>query len=89
MTEVNDEYDSYITDYPFDNNHTVDESQIESNTEEFTQNEGNDVSMSNVDYQQNDPNMDYQTTEEMLMSEREREKKTKKEMEEEEREKMQ
>lgn len=89
LTEAHDEYDSYISDYPFDSNQTVDESQVDSNKEEFTQNEGNDVSMSNVDYQQNDPNMDYHMTEEMLMSEREREKKTKKEMEEEEREKMQ
>ncbi|CAH2269266.1 transcription initiation factor TFIID subunit 11 [Pararge aegeria] len=88
LTDANDQYESYLNDYSFDNNHTIDESELNSR-EVFNLRDGTDIS--NMDhYQLNDMSgMDYQTTEEMLMSEREREKKTKKEMEEEEREKMQ
>ncbi|XP_034834783.1 transcription initiation factor TFIID subunit 11 [Maniola hyperantus] len=90
LTDTNDPYESYINDYSFENNHTIDESQSEINREELKLSEGNsDFAIPSIgDYQQNDTCMDYQTTEEM-MSERERERKTKKEMEEEEREKMQ
>ncbi|XP_045775233.1 transcription initiation factor TFIID subunit 11 [Maniola jurtina] len=90
LTDNNDPYESYINDYSFENNHTIDESQTEINREELKLSEGNsDLGIPSIgEYQQNDTSMDYQTTEEM-MSERERERKTKKEMEEEEREKMQ
>ncbi|XP_023943249.1 transcription initiation factor TFIID subunit 11 [Bicyclus anynana] len=90
LTDATDQYESYINDYTFDNNHSIDDNELDNSREVFKLREG-DADVSNMsNYQMNDmSSMDYQTTEEMLMSEREREKKTKKEMEEEEREKMQ
>lgn len=93
LTDASDHYDSYINDYSFDNTTIIDDSQLETSVQY-------DISEQNIDsdvvpkiggLSQNEfsNNNDYQTTEEMLMSEREREKKTKKELEEEEREKMQ
>lgn len=94
LTDVNDQYESYINDYSFDNTQNIDESQSENDVEKYNLDDTQKDSfvMPNMDdFQQNESssNLDYQMTEEMLMSEREREKKSKKELEEEEREKMQ
>ncbi|CAH2092982.1 unnamed protein product [Euphydryas editha] len=94
LTDVNDQYESYINDYSFENTQTIDESQSENDVEKYNLDDTKNDSfvMPNMDeFQQSESsnNVDYQTTEEMLMSERERERKTKKELEEEEREKMQ
>lgn len=95
LTDVNDPYESYINDYSFDNTQNIDESQSENDVEKYNLDDTNKDSsfvMPNMDeFQQSEfsSNLDYQMTEEMLMSEREREKKSKKELEEEEREKMQ
>ncbi|CAG4952118.1 unnamed protein product [Colias eurytheme] len=91
FVDDNDKYESYINDYSFETNQTIEESQIDNIIDQSTTSELNrDTSMNNLnEFDQNDSNADYQTTDEMLISEREREKKSKKELEEEEREKMQ
>lgn len=93
IVDTADNYDSYITDYTFDNQ-IGDSSRLEPNGETNDRNEPDELKDSMVmpdmsDFQQGDTNYDCQTAEDMLMSEREREKKSKKELEEEEREKMQ
>lgn len=93
LTDASDNYDSYINDYSFDNTQIIDDSQLESSVQYHLKDENTDsILMQNIDDFENNEssnNAEYQTTEEMLLSEREREKKTKKELEEEEREKMQ
>ncbi|CAH0725713.1 unnamed protein product, partial [Brenthis ino] len=93
LTDASDNYDSYINDYPFDNTQIIDDSQLESSVQYDMKDENTDsILMQNIDdfdHNESSNNAEYQTTEEMLLSEREREKKTKKELEEEEREKMQ
>ncbi|XP_060804889.1 TATA-box-binding protein-associated factor 11-like protein 4 [Amyelois transitella] len=90
--DITDQYETYINDYSFDNNHIIDTPQ-NTNNENYNANEMKDnIVMPDMnEFQQSETTTNYesQMTEEMLISEREREKKSKKELEEEEREKMQ
>ncbi|XP_063829539.1 transcription initiation factor TFIID subunit 11 [Ostrinia nubilalis] len=90
---MNDQYDSYINDYSFDNSISMEQtapSDVTQDNIDITEETKDNVELSEMnDYQQNDStNYESQTAEELL-SEKEREKKSKKELEEEEREKMQ
>ncbi|KAJ0174612.1 hypothetical protein K1T71_009720 [Dendrolimus kikuchii] len=94
LTDVTDQYESYINDYTFDNTNTIvqstdDNENIKSNVEDSEMD--NSIVPNINDFQQGESDNQYesQMTEEMLINEREREKKSKKELEEEEREKMQ
>ncbi|XP_038222699.1 transcription initiation factor TFIID subunit 11 [Zerene cesonia] len=90
FVDDNDKYESYINDYSFETNQTIEESQIDNIIDQSTNELNRDSSINNInEFEQNDSNAEYQMTDEMLLSEREREKKSKKELEEEEREKMQ
>lgn len=92
LTDVTDQYEPYMNEYPFETTNTNDTGQIQTENIEASETdiENKDISSDMTDFQQNDTiNYDTHMTEEMLMSEREREKKSKKELEEEEREKMQ
>lgn len=93
LTDASDHYDSYINDYTFVNTTIIDDSQLETSVHYDVSEQNIDSDMvpniSELSQNESSNNNEYQTTEEMLMSEREREKKTKKELEEEEREKMQ
>ncbi|XP_028159982.1 transcription initiation factor TFIID subunit 11 [Ostrinia furnacalis] len=90
---MNDQYDSYINDYSFDNSISMEQtapSDVTQDNIDITEETKDNVELSEMnDYQQNEStNYESQTAEELL-SEKEREKKSKKELEEEEREKMQ
>ncbi|XP_047521644.1 transcription initiation factor TFIID subunit 11 [Pieris napi] len=87
FVDDNDKYESYINDYSFSNNQSMDECNIESIIDQSTSEAKESIEQLNTnDIQLNNEN-EYQTDE--MLSEREREKKSKKELEEEEREKMQ
>ncbi|XP_061718574.1 transcription initiation factor TFIID subunit 11 [Cydia pomonella] len=95
ITDPAENYDSYISEYRFENeNQTIDNTTLETNEARNETSEPDELKDSIVlpdmnEFQQSESNYDSQTAEDMLMSEREREKKSKKELEEEEREKMQ
>ncbi|XP_047992266.1 transcription initiation factor TFIID subunit 11 [Leguminivora glycinivorella] len=95
ITDPAGNYDSYMSEYKFDNeNQTLDNTSLETNEARNETSEQDELKDSIVmpdmnEFQQSEGNYDSQTAEDMLMSEREREKKSKKELEEEEREKMQ
>ncbi|KOB75478.1 Transcription initiation factor TFIID subunit 11 [Operophtera brumata] len=98
LSDVTDNYESYLNDYTFDNN-VIDQSQSDHIDDKFTlADDGKDMAGPDIsEFQQSEAAdetfseqlYESQITEEMLMNEREREKKSKKELEEEEREKMQ
>ncbi|XP_063537263.1 transcription initiation factor TFIID subunit 11 [Cydia strobilella] len=95
ITDTTENYDTYMSEYRFDNeNQTNDNTTLETSEARNETSEPDELKDSMVlpdmnDFQQSEGNYDSQTAEDMLMSEREREKKSKKELEEEEREKMQ
>ncbi|CAH4029979.1 transcription initiation factor TFIID subunit 11 [Pieris brassicae] len=87
FVDDNDKYESYINDYSFSNNQSIEECNIESIIDQSTSEAKESIEQLNTnDILLNNEN-EYQTDE--MLSEREREKKSKKELEEEEREKMQ
>ncbi|XP_022125427.1 transcription initiation factor TFIID subunit 11 [Pieris rapae] len=87
FVDDNEKYESYINDYSFSNNQSMEECNIESIIDQTTSETKENIEQLNTnDIQLNNEN-EYQTDE--MLSEREREKKSKKELEEEEREKMQ
>lgn len=91
LSEVTDQYDSYVNEYCFDNSNIVQSDMTEEKYDKNFTEESDNVVISNMsEFQQSETSnhYDFQTAEE-IMIEREREKKSKKELEEEEREKMQ
>ncbi|XP_063365442.1 transcription initiation factor TFIID subunit 11 [Cydia amplana] len=95
ITDTTENYDSYMSEYRFDNeNQTIDNTTLETSEARNETSEQDELKDSIVlpdmnDFPPSEGNYDSQTAEDMLMSERERERKSKKELEEEEREKMQ
>ncbi|XP_072944558.1 uncharacterized protein Taf11 [Epargyreus clarus] len=91
--DVNDQYETYINDYSFDQTHTIEDKPsilIEDSYTDLDNAMDNTVMPNMNDFQQSESeNNNEQSAEDALMSERDREKKSKKELEEEEREKMQ